>query len=286
VVAAISRVRPRRKRLSRYPRRSSLGAFARAYSPTFQAEAETANGSAETFDLEVAGLRYKVTVGYFPDGSLAECFVSNHKAGNASDIAARDGGTWFRSVFSMAAPPRPSLARSRATPTARRPASSAPCSIRSIEGQHEALYLPSSHRNVFYPAVLARARAAGYEVHDWREPAFRWGAVDPDYQSWTVAPYAEALRHPAARKHFYGYTQAIAECDACALPCPCGTDAHCEALITRTLNKPTIVCFAHGRVRRKLIHCRFEVFVDGVDELFAALERIARAAAIHGGDKR
>jgi hypothetical protein len=47
---------------------------------------------AETFDLEFAGLRYKVTVGYFPDGSLAECFISNHKAGNASDVAARDGG--------------------------------------------------------------------------------------------------------------------------------------------------------------------------------------------------
>src|SRR5258705_12441087 len=47
---------------------------------------------AESFELEVGGLRYKVTIGRFPDGSLAECFVSNHKAGNASDVAARDGG--------------------------------------------------------------------------------------------------------------------------------------------------------------------------------------------------
>ena len=46
----------------------------------------------ETLDIEIAGLRYKVSVGYFPDGSLAECFVSNHKAGNASDVAARDAG--------------------------------------------------------------------------------------------------------------------------------------------------------------------------------------------------
>jgi hypothetical protein len=44
----------------------------------------------ETFDIEVAGLRYKTTISRFPDGSLAELFVSNHKAGNASDIAARD----------------------------------------------------------------------------------------------------------------------------------------------------------------------------------------------------
>jgi ribonucleoside-diphosphate reductase alpha chain len=45
-----------------------------------------------TFDIEVAGLRYKATISFFPDGSLGELFVSNHKAGNASDVAARDAG--------------------------------------------------------------------------------------------------------------------------------------------------------------------------------------------------
>jgi hypothetical protein len=45
-----------------------------------------------SLDVEIAGLRYKATVGYFADGSLAELFVSNHKAGNASDVAARDAG--------------------------------------------------------------------------------------------------------------------------------------------------------------------------------------------------
>jgi hypothetical protein len=45
-----------------------------------------------TFDIEVAGLNYKATVSYFSDGRLAEIFVSNHKAGNASDVAARDAG--------------------------------------------------------------------------------------------------------------------------------------------------------------------------------------------------
>ena len=45
-----------------------------------------------TFDLEVAGLRYKATVGYFDDGAPAESFISNHKSGNAADLAARDAG--------------------------------------------------------------------------------------------------------------------------------------------------------------------------------------------------
>jgi hypothetical protein len=45
-----------------------------------------------TFDLEVAGLRYKVSVGHFDDGRPSEIFLSNHKSGNASDVAARDAG--------------------------------------------------------------------------------------------------------------------------------------------------------------------------------------------------
>ena len=46
----------------------------------------------ETFGLEFAGLKYKVTVSPFPDGSLCETFISNRKAGNAGDVAARDAG--------------------------------------------------------------------------------------------------------------------------------------------------------------------------------------------------
>ena len=45
-----------------------------------------------TFDVEHVGLRYKATISRFPDGELAELFVSNHKSGNASDVAARDAG--------------------------------------------------------------------------------------------------------------------------------------------------------------------------------------------------
>jgi ribonucleoside-diphosphate reductase alpha chain len=43
-------------------------------------------------DIEFKGLRYRVTAGYFDDGSLAEIFVSSQKAGSTSDVAARDAG--------------------------------------------------------------------------------------------------------------------------------------------------------------------------------------------------
>ena len=53
---------------------------------------------AETFELEVAGLRYTCTVGRFDDGRLAEVFLSNQKNNSAADTSARD----LAIVFSIA----------------------------------------------------------------------------------------------------------------------------------------------------------------------------------------
>jgi hypothetical protein len=44
----------------------------------------------ETFELEVAGLRYTATVGRYADGRVAEIFLSNHKSNSAADTNARD----------------------------------------------------------------------------------------------------------------------------------------------------------------------------------------------------
>src|SRR5690242_18737326 len=46
----------------------------------------------ETFTREHAGLSYTVSFSHFDDGQLAEVFISNHKRGNAADVAARDAG--------------------------------------------------------------------------------------------------------------------------------------------------------------------------------------------------
>jgi len=44
----------------------------------------------ETFDFEVGGLKYRCTVSKFPDGRIAEVFLSNHKAGSQADTNAKD----------------------------------------------------------------------------------------------------------------------------------------------------------------------------------------------------
>jgi hypothetical protein len=43
-----------------------------------------------SFTFELDGLRFTATVSRFPDGSIGELFLSNHKSGNQSDTNARD----------------------------------------------------------------------------------------------------------------------------------------------------------------------------------------------------
>jgi hypothetical protein len=60
---------------------------------------------AETFELEVAGLRYTCTVGRFADGAIAELFVSSHKTSSAADINARDSAILFSIAVQCGADP-------------------------------------------------------------------------------------------------------------------------------------------------------------------------------------
>ena len=60
---------------------------------------------AETFELEVAGLRYTCTVGRFNDGRLAEVFLSNHKSNSAADTSARDSAILFSIAVQCGADP-------------------------------------------------------------------------------------------------------------------------------------------------------------------------------------
>jgi hypothetical protein len=52
----------------------------------------------ESFDLEVAGLRYTATFSRYPDGRISELFLNNHKSNSAADTNARDAAI----VFSIA----------------------------------------------------------------------------------------------------------------------------------------------------------------------------------------
>jgi hypothetical protein len=46
--------------------------------------------ASETFELQCADLAYISTISRFPNGQVAEVFLSNHKGGSHADTAARD----------------------------------------------------------------------------------------------------------------------------------------------------------------------------------------------------
>jgi ribonucleoside-diphosphate reductase alpha chain len=64
-----------------------------------------ARRAGETFELEVAGLRYTATVGRFPDGSIGELFLTNHKSNSAADTNARDAAITFSIAVQHGADP-------------------------------------------------------------------------------------------------------------------------------------------------------------------------------------
>jgi hypothetical protein len=60
--------------------------------------------TAETFTIEVAGLRYTCTVGRFPDGAIGEIFLSNTKPSSQSDVNARDAAVAASLAFQFGCP--------------------------------------------------------------------------------------------------------------------------------------------------------------------------------------
>ena len=59
----------------------------------------------ESFEFDVAGLRYTCSVGRFEDGRIGEIFLSNHKSNSAADTNARDAAIAFSFAVQHGADP-------------------------------------------------------------------------------------------------------------------------------------------------------------------------------------
>lgn len=95
------------------------------------------------------------------------------------------------------------------------------------------IYVASSWRNIYQPAVVELCRAAGHEPYDFRNPGpgdngFGWSEIDPAWKSWDFERYRGLLAHPRAEQGFALDMNALKSCDACLLVYPCGKSAHLE----------------------------------------------------------
>ena len=61
--------------------------------------------ASETFGIRCAGLSYVCTISRFPDGRVAELFLSNHKSNSAADTNARDAAITFSIAVQHGADP-------------------------------------------------------------------------------------------------------------------------------------------------------------------------------------
>lgn len=95
------------------------------------------------------------------------------------------------------------------------------------------IYVASSWRNEFQPAIVQALRDESHEVYDFRHPrpgddGFSWGDVAEEWREWTAEEYIAGLKSPAAANGFRADMEALDRCEACVLVLPCGRSAHLE----------------------------------------------------------
>lgn len=96
------------------------------------------------------------------------------------------------------------------------------------------VYVASSWRNQYQPAVVKDLLVNNHEVYDFRNPpgkaGFQWKDVEEGWQSWSMEQYRRLLQtHRDAAFGFVADYRGMQWADTCLLVLPCGRSAHLEA---------------------------------------------------------
>lgn len=107
------------------------------------------------------------------------------------------------------------------------------------------VYVASSWRNLYQPAVVAALQAAGLEVYDFRNPGpgetgFAWSSLDEKWKAWSPADWREALKHPIAQRGYANDRHGMDRSECCVLLLPSGRSAHLEAAFMAAQGKPVL----------------------------------------------
>lgn len=140
------------------------------------------------------------------------------------------------------------------------------------------IYVASSWKNTYFPAVVKALREAEHDVYDFRnppsgDPGFHWTDVDPFCADWTPAQYQANLTHPLAERQFTNDIKAMELCDACVLVLPCGRSAHAEAGWFAGKGKPVYVLITgQDSFEPELMYKLFTKVCISLEELVEALK--------------
>jgi nucleoside 2-deoxyribosyltransferase len=139
------------------------------------------------------------------------------------------------------------------------------------------IYVASSWRNELQPKVVAALRAAGHEVHDYKESASGSGGEPPPPEMehltrmrFEPAQFRSLLeQHPLARSLFETDMNALRTSDACVLVLPCGRSAHLELGWAVGAGKHTVLLLQG--------ECEPDLMYKMVDRLCVSIEEVVQA---------
>ena len=143
------------------------------------------------------------------------------------------------------------------------------------------IYVASSWRNQYQPAVVDELRSYGHEVYDFKRDEgaqFQWSEVDPHWDLWDLKTYQKGLNHARAEKGFSSDMRALERADLVVLVMPCGRSAHLEAGWSIGRGKPTCIYFPVGNIGEA------ELMYKMADSLVGSLEDVLGWVARVGAD--
>lgn len=138
------------------------------------------------------------------------------------------------------------------------------------------IYLASSWRNQYQPALVETLRTAGHQVYDFRNPVpggkgFGWSQLGlGDWRDYTPAIARDALQHPVAQAGFKSDHDAMEWADTFVMALPCGRSAHLELGWACGAKKRTFILQLEQQ-EPELMYLEANQICLSVDELLAAL---------------
>ena len=139
------------------------------------------------------------------------------------------------------------------------------------------IYVASSWKNPHQPGVVEALRSAGHDVYDFRNPrpgdaGFHWAEIDPQYASWTLPDYCDALKHPLAETGFKQDFEAMRQAEIFVGVAPFGRSASMEMGYAVGAGKLSILYMAEPLGDWELMVKMFDHICLTLDEVLDILE--------------
>ena len=146
------------------------------------------------------------------------------------------------------------------------------------------IYVASSWRNTFQPAVVQALRGDGHAVYDFREPGsgwgegsagpgpFSWSEISESWMEWVgdIPMYLQALLHPRAEEGFRRDMDALERAQVCVMVHPAGVSAAMETGFACGAGKAVFV-YVPGLREPDLMVKMAALITDKLDEIRNAI---------------